>query len=125
MLLAVVGSTAEKTFEKKPDSAEALPIFHRLKYASTKKRLLSPMASMGGSVIIKSRPFQLSPEGKVQLCSPSLQTKIVRIKSPVGKRLPFGSPKRPLTSSLRPSWHGWLRRLPVLRADKIQGIRIR
>ena len=36
-----------KIFRGKPDSAEALPIFCRPKNASTKRRLLSPMASMG------------------------------------------------------------------------------
>jgi hypothetical protein len=39
----------------KPDSAEALPNFCWPKEASTKKRLLSPMASVGGGVIIKGR----------------------------------------------------------------------
>jgi hypothetical protein len=36
----------------KPDSAEALPIFCRPKNASTKKRLLLPMASVGGPILI-------------------------------------------------------------------------
>jgi hypothetical protein len=36
----------------KPDSAEALPIFFQPKNASTKKRLLSPMASVGGPILI-------------------------------------------------------------------------
>ncbi len=37
----------------KPDSAEALPIFCRPKNASTKRRLLLPMASVGEGLIIK------------------------------------------------------------------------
>jgi hypothetical protein len=36
----------------KPDSAEVLPIFCRPKNASTKKRLLLPMASVGGPIPI-------------------------------------------------------------------------
>ncbi len=36
----------------KPESAEALPIFCRPKNASTKKRLLLPMASVGGPIPI-------------------------------------------------------------------------
>ncbi len=36
----------------KPDSTEALPIFCRPKNASTKKRLLSPMVSVGGPIPI-------------------------------------------------------------------------
>ncbi len=36
----------------KPESAEALPNFCRPKNASTKKRLLSPMASVGGPIPI-------------------------------------------------------------------------
>jgi hypothetical protein len=123
-LPALFGSTVEKNFQGKTGQRGSAANFLPAQECQHKKRLLSPMASVGGSVIIKSRPFQLSPKGKVQLCSPSLQTKIVRIKPPVGKRLPFGSRKRPLTSSLRPSWHGRLRHLPVLRAGKIQGIRI-
>jgi hypothetical protein len=46
-LPALFGSTAEKIFQGK-----TLPIFCRLKNASTKKRLLSPMASVGGPIPI-------------------------------------------------------------------------
>ncbi len=35
-----------------PDSAAALPFFFQPKNASTKKRLLSPMASVGGPIPI-------------------------------------------------------------------------
>jgi hypothetical protein len=54
---ALFGSTTEKKRSRgRPDSAEALPVFCQSKNASTKKkRLLSPMASVGGGVIIKGR----------------------------------------------------------------------
>ncbi len=41
-----------KISREKPESAEALPNFCRPKNASTKKRLLSPMASVRGPIPI-------------------------------------------------------------------------
>jgi hypothetical protein len=51
-LPALFGSTAEKNFQRKTRQRGSAAIFCRPKNASTKKRLLSPMASVGGPIPI-------------------------------------------------------------------------